>query len=58
MEASRSIREPDDAYLVLVNRIGEVEWKTHGDCTTEQLQRLKRAVDNNPKTPERGVPPK
>ena len=51
-------RESDDAYLLLVNRVGEVEWKTHGDCTTERLQELKKAIDDPPKLPGRGMPRK
>ena len=36
--------EADDAYILVVNRAGDVEWRTNGDCTTKQLENLKKAT--------------
>ena len=32
--------EPDDAYVLVVSRSGEVEWKTHGVPSEERFARL------------------
>ena len=36
--------EPDDAYLVLVDKSGQAVWKTHGAFTQASLDQLKKQV--------------